>query len=436
MALTDAPAMPRKRAPPRALRGTSALASGGRWRLRTFRSWPGRESDPAARQHVDSVRYSAQPLTLLHRFSRLLQPIENLRRKRQSCRMRPWVLQALSAVAWVQSTSLGEHPQSITDCNDVACVSASSAGEMHRQTRIGAILAEAIRAESPQYICADNSKRTRCPTVAAQLGASPLNLTIPSHARWLFEGPSYTQEIYDTLVAANGGCRTSRGRRLSATEPDVLIPPRDEREQANNEADSKGPTYDSHDACHLPNGAVVAYLNGELVRGFVRNHAWTHGFFMQPHNKKYRIEHERAAAERDDVDEKAFADTQVCHSGLVLRTSRLLARPQSHSHATALQTGLLLTRLSAPPLDRARTCACPRRSSTQSTRTTATSRPLTPTSSACGPTRRARTSTATARRTLSLALRASCRRRWAGTLSLAAVRACVRVRATARLRVG
>jgi hypothetical protein len=33
-------------------------------------------------------------------------------------------------------------------------------------------------------------------------------------------------------------------------------------------------------------------------------------------------------------------------------------------------------------------------------------------------------------------LRASCRRRWAGTLSLAAVRACVRVRATARLRVG
>ena len=36
MALTDAPAMPRKRAPPRALRGTSALASGGRWRLRTL----------------------------------------------------------------------------------------------------------------------------------------------------------------------------------------------------------------------------------------------------------------------------------------------------------------------------------------------------------------------------------------------------------------
>ena len=89
MALTDAPAMPRKRAPPRALRGTSALASGGRWRLRTFRIWPGRESDPAARQHVDSVRYSAQPLTLLHRFSRLLQPIENLRRKRQSCECGP-----------------------------------------------------------------------------------------------------------------------------------------------------------------------------------------------------------------------------------------------------------------------------------------------------------------------------------------------------------
>ena len=247
--------------------------------------------------------------------------------------MRPWALQALSAVAWVQAASRGEHvPQPVTDCNDVACVSASNAGETHRQARIGAILADGIGGESPQYICADDAKRTRCPTVAAQLGASPLNLTIPSHARWLFEGPSYTQEIYDTLVAANGGCRSSRGRRLSATEAAVLIPPRDERGQADNEVDSKGPTYDSNDACHLANGAVVAYLNGELVRGFVRNHAWTHGFFMQPHNKKYRIEHERAAAERDDVDEKAFADTQVCHTGLESRTSRLRACPQSTRH--------------------------------------------------------------------------------------------------------
>jgi len=226
--------------------------------------------------------------------------------------MRPWALQALSAVAWVQSASPGEHPQSVTDCNDVACVAASNAGETHRQTRIGAILADGVGGESPQYICADNSKRTRCPTVAAQLGASPLNLTIPSHARWLFEGPSYTQEIYDTLVTANGGCRSSR--RLSATtEAAVLTPPRDEREQADNgmrNSHRSGPTFDSNDACHLPNGAVVAYLNGELVRGFVHDHAWTHGFFMQPHNKKYRIEHERAAAARDDVDEEAFADTQ------------------------------------------------------------------------------------------------------------------------------
>ena len=39
--------------------------------------------------------------------------------------MRPWALQALSVVAWVQSASPGEHPQSVTDCNDVACVAAS-----------------------------------------------------------------------------------------------------------------------------------------------------------------------------------------------------------------------------------------------------------------------------------------------------------------------
>ena len=259
--------------------------------------------------------------------------------------MRPWALQALSAVAWVQAASRGEHvPQPVTDCNDVACVSASNAGETHRQARIGAILADGIGGESPQYICADDAKRTRCPTVAAQLGASPLNLTIPSHARWLFEGPSYTQEIYDTLVAANGGCRSSRGRRLSATEAAVLNPPRDERGQADNEVDSKGPTYDSNDACHLANGAVVAYLNGELVRGFVRNHAWTHGFFMQPHNKKYRIEHERAAAERDDVDEKAFADTQVPHRAQIpdQQTSRVStvhtprrSRQGCYSHARA-----------------------------------------------------------------------------------------------------
>ena len=230
----------------------------------------------------------------------------------------PW---ALTAVAWVQSALPEEHPQPVpvTDCNDVACVAASNAGESHRQTRIGAILAAGIRDESPQYICADDSKRTRCPRVAAQLGASPLNLTIPSHARWLFEGPSYTQEIYDTLVAANGGCRSSRGGRLSTSEAAVLTPPHAHwrpRGNSGDGVDTKGPTYDHSDACHLANGAVVAYLNGELVRGFVRKHAWTHGFFMQPHNKKYRIEHERAAAEGDEVDEKAFADTQVCRTGL------------------------------------------------------------------------------------------------------------------------
>ena len=242
----------------------------------------------------------------------------------------PW---ALTAVAWVQSALPEEHPQPVpvTDCNDVACVAASNAGESHRQTRIGAILAAGIHDESPQYICADDSKRTRCPRVAAQLGASPLNLTIPSHARWLFEGPSYTQEIYDTLVAANGGCRSSRGGRLSTSEAAVLTPPHAHwrpRGNSGDGVDTKGPTYDHSDACHLANGAVVAYLNGELVRGFVRKHAWTHGFFMQPHNKKYRIEHERAAAEGDEVDEKAFADTQVCRTGLEPRTSRLRARAQ------------------------------------------------------------------------------------------------------------
>ena len=74
-----------------------------------------------------------------------------------------------------------------------------------------------------------------------------------------------------------------------------------------------------HRVGHLEAGDELADL--ELVRGFVRKHAWTHGFFMQPHNKKYRIEHERAAAEGDEVDEKAFADTQPASPGPAVAVS-------------------------------------------------------------------------------------------------------------------
>ena len=131
---------------------------------------------------------------------------------------------ALTAVAWVQSALPEEHPQPVpvTECNDVACVAASNAGESHRQTRIGAILAAGIRDESPQYIGADDSKRTRCPRVAAQIGASPLNLTIPSHAL-AFEGPSHTQRSrharrcqWRVPLLERGPTVHQRGRRANA----------------------------------------------------------------------------------------------------------------------------------------------------------------------------------------------------------------------------
>ena len=204
----------------------------------------------------------------------------------------------LCAVAWVQavSPSVRAHTIGAEDCVSAECVSTRA----DAQTRVATVLAEEVGGESPQYICADNAERTQCPTVAAQLGASPLNLTIPANARWLFEGPSYMQEVYDTLVAANGGCDSARHQLHQPTTENAakLVGLIDEREQQGGKA------------CRLPSGAVVGYLNGEMVPDWVRNEVWTHGFFMQPHNKKYRTEHERAAAERDDADEKKFADTQ------------------------------------------------------------------------------------------------------------------------------
>ena len=157
---------------------------------------------------------------------------------------------------------------------------------------------DVIASGSLQYICLD-PERTRCPKVARHLGSELLNVSVPSEARWLFEGPSYIKEVYDTLRAANGGCDSDQGANLDRVY-NALIPPNGQREES------------SGKACVLRNGAVLAYLDGDTVPASIANVIWTHGFFMQPHNEEYSIEKDRAAKEERQVDSDAFADDRGC----------------------------------------------------------------------------------------------------------------------------
>ena len=179
-------------------------------------------------------------------------------------------------------------------------LSASPSSLAHSQADLASVVAKgAIAGGSPQYICLD-AKRTRCPKVAAHLGSELLNLAVPSDARWLFEGPSYMKEIYDTLRTANGGCDGEQGANRLVKVETTLTPPNGQGEE--------GSAVGSGKACVLRNGAVLAYLDGETVPSSVRDEGWTHGFFMQPHNEEYSIEKGRAAKEKRKVDSDAFAD--------------------------------------------------------------------------------------------------------------------------------
>jgi len=211
----------------------------------------------------------------------------------------------------------------------LACANFAKGDEAEQQHRIANTVAEQVSRTEPQYLCADNADRTQCPSIATLLGRDHLDVAIPADARWILQGPSYIQEIFATLVEANGGCDRGDHDRKAASfglralqaakfdidptndesshhsqpivDPAALLPPREES---------------SGHPCVLPNGAVLAYLEGESVPGWVTETemesrgygAWTHAVFMQPHNEEYRMEHERAAAERDEVDPVAFAD--------------------------------------------------------------------------------------------------------------------------------
>ena len=182
----------------------------------------------------------------------------------------------------------------------LTCVSASPERHAHSESawsRLQADLASLIAKEviaggSSQYVCLD-PERTRCLRVATHLGTELLNVTVPTEARWLFEGPSYMKEIYETLRTANGGCDPSANPVPAKT---ALTPPREEWEES------------SGKACRLRNGALLAYLDGETEYDSVREETWTHGFFMQPHNDEYYVEKDRAAKEKRRPDSDAFAD--------------------------------------------------------------------------------------------------------------------------------
>jgi len=156
-----------------------------------------------------------------------------------------------------------------------------------------------ISGTSPQYVCLD-PKGTLCPKAAAHLGSELLNTSLPSDARWLFEGPSYIREIYDTLRIANGGC-DGEGPNSKGKATTTLIP-----------SNRKDGLYDN--PCVLRNGAVIAYLEARpvTVPTSIRDEGWTHGFFMQPHNEEYWTERDCAAKEKRNIDPDAFGTRDMC----------------------------------------------------------------------------------------------------------------------------
>ena len=168
------------------------------------------------------------------------------------------------------------------------------------QAKLAATVAQGVNDRGETYFncAAAPSVQALCPAVVAQLDTHPLNLDIPSSARWIFEGPSWQREIYLVFVVANGGCSGTnspdRQELYHHTSSAALLP--------------TGEKESSSTPCVLPNGAVIAYLDGQSVPDWVGSQSWTHGFFMQPHNDEYWQEHELAGRENRAPTYDAFAD--------------------------------------------------------------------------------------------------------------------------------
>ena len=171
------------------------------------------------------------------------------------------------------------------------------------QAELAGTLAKGIsdRGESYFNCAAAPSVQALCPSVPANLDKQSLDLDVPPNARWIFEGPSWQREIYLAFVVANGGCSGGGGggahrKELYGHTPSsaALMPP--------------GERESSSAPCILPNGAVIAYADGQSEPGWARSQSWTHGFYMQPHNEEYWQEHELAGQENRAPVYDTFAD--------------------------------------------------------------------------------------------------------------------------------
>ena len=155
----------------------------------------------------------------------------------------------------------------------------------------------------PQYVCRVDSVSEACPTVAAALGKHELDLAVPPNARWLFVGPSYVQEIFMTIIAANGGFACKGPEQERAAEEKAML--------ARPSAEEVAALPVSFAICQHSNGAKLAFTDDAHGRAAFALEDWDHGVYMQPHNKaEYAAEHARAASEGRAVNASNFLDAE------------------------------------------------------------------------------------------------------------------------------
>ena len=157
----------------------------------------------------------------------------------------------------------------------------------------------------PQFICRVDSVSEACPTVAAALGKHELDLAVPPDARWLFVGPSYMEEIYLTILAANGGFACKVPEQERAAEEKAV------RARSSAEEEKTAPPETHGKVCELSNGAKLAFTDDAHDGAAFTFEDWDHGVYMQPHNKaEYDAEHARAASEGRAVNSSNFLDSE------------------------------------------------------------------------------------------------------------------------------
>ena len=164
------------------------------------------------------------------------------------------------------------------------------------------IINEGAPRPKPQYVCRVESVSQACPTVAAALGKHELDLAVPPDARWLFVGPSYMNEIFLTIIAANGGFACKGPEQERAAEEKAVLARLSAEEVA-------APLPFA--ICRHSNGAKLAFTDDAHDRAAFALEEWDHGVYMQPHNKaEYDAEHARAVSEGRAVNASNFLDSE------------------------------------------------------------------------------------------------------------------------------